>query len=432
MKKIVSLSIVLFLVAALGISALFYFKDMQEPELALTPNGGFLGAETVFTLEANDLGTGIRTLTVTARQGDKTVTLLSTDTFEDPTHAVLNFTHSQAKFRNGQVVVTVDATDRSIYGFGAGNTASKSWTFELDTKKPMISVLSTQHNVSRGGVGCVAYTVNEDVSESGIRVGEEFFRGYKQANGQFLCFFTFPHYMEEKDFAPMLFATDLAGNTRKGSFYYHLINKPFRHDTINLSDGFLNAKMPQFEDDYPDAANQLERYLLVNRELRVKNRAAMHELGAKSESRPLWQGRFERLPNAANRAQFGDHRTYLYNGQEVDQQTHLGIDLASVQNAPIPAANSGKVVFTGFFGIYGETVVIDHGCGLMTLYAHMNEISVNVGDMVEKSQIIGNTGATGLAGGDHLHYGVFLSGVPVNPIEWWDATWIKNNITSRM
>ena len=70
--------------------------------------------------------------------------------------------------------------------------------------------------------------------------------------------------------------------------------------------------------------------------------------------------------------------------------------------------------------------------GLQTLYGHLSQFSVKAGDTVEKGQIIGTTGATGMAGGDHLHYEVMVSGQSVNPIEWWDAHWLKDNITGKL
>jgi murein DD-endopeptidase MepM/ murein hydrolase activator NlpD len=90
------------------------------------------------------------------------------------------------------------------------------------------------------------------------------------------------------------------------------------------------------------------------------------------------------------------------------------------------------VVYADFLGIYGNVVIIDHGLGLQTIYAHLSSAAVTAGQSVAKDEIIGHTGTTGLAGGDHLHYGVAVSGIPVQPIEWWDATWIKNNITSKL
>ena len=145
-----------------------------------------------------------------------------------------------------------------------------------------------------------------------------------------------------------------------------------------------------------------------------------------------WKDRFLRLPKSAPRAGFADDRTYLYKGKVIDQQTHLGIDLASLKHSPVPAANHGVVVFADRLGIYGRTVLIDHGFGLFSMYAHLNQITANVGQKVSKGDILGKTGNTGLAGGDHLHFGMLVHDTFVNPIEWWDAAWIKNNITSKI
>ena len=98
----------------------------------------------------------------------------------------------------------------------------------------------------------------------------------------------------------------------------------------------------------------------------------------------------------------------------------------------MPAANAGRVIFTEELGIYGNIAVIDHGLGLMTLYSHLSEFRVKPGDEVKAGQTVGTTGITGLAAGDHVHFGVLVSGVPVQPLEWLDAKWVQNNISSRL
>ena len=129
---------------------------------------------------------------------------------------------------------------------------------------------------------------------------------------------------------------------------------------------------------------------------------------------------------------FADRRTYMYQGKPVDHQDHLGFDLASVQHAPVPAANRGVVVLAHFHGIFGNAVVLDHGHGLMSLYAHLSVISVQEGQTVDRGAILGQSGATGLAGGDHLHYTTLLQGLPVNPVEWWDPHWIHDRLKEKL
>jgi murein DD-endopeptidase MepM/ murein hydrolase activator NlpD len=137
------------------------------------------------------------------------------------------------------------------------------------------------------------------------------------------------------------------------------------------------------------------------------------------------------LSNSKVEAAFADRRTYVYKGERVDQQDHVGFDLSVVQQTPIQASNDGKVIVADYFGIYGNAVIIDHGAGLLSLYGHMTSIDVKPGQMVKKGDVIGKSGSTGLAAGDHLHFGLFLQGVPVNPTEWWDGKWIQDHVLDR-
>src|SRR5258705_363697 len=143
---------------------------------------------------------------------------------------------------------------------------------------------------------------------------------------------------------------------------------------------------------------------------------------------PLWSGPFVQPRNTKVFSNFAETRTYLYEGQTVDTQVHVGFDLASTKQSPVPAANSGQVAFAGPLTIYGNTVIVDHGLGLQTLYAHLSTIDVKMGDAVTKGQELGRSGSTGLAVGDHLHFEVLVSGVSVTPVEWWDGKWIRDRV----
>lgn len=138
------------------------------------------------------------------------------------------------------------------------------------------------------------------------------------------------------------------------------------------------------------------------------------------------------MKNAATMAMFGDRRTYRYQGKEIGKSVHMGVDLASTKNALIEASNSGIVVFSGYLGIYGNSVIIDHGLGLFSFYAHLGVIHVKKGQKVKKGHPIGRSDTTGLAGGDHLHFGIFVGNSFVNPQEWWDSHWIRDNVDSKL
>jgi len=162
--------------------------------------------------------------------------------------------------------------------------------------------------------------------------------------------------------------------------------------------------------------------------MRKKNNATIHDAGTKSEGVIMWDGPFHQLSNSKVEANFADERTYILNEEPIDKQFHLGYDLAVTKRYPIEAANGGVIVYADELGIYGNTVMIDHGMGVLTLYGHMSTIDVKVGDRVSKNDIIGRTGQTGLAAGDHLHYGIYVNGVAVRPVEWWDKKWIDDNV----
>jgi murein DD-endopeptidase MepM/ murein hydrolase activator NlpD len=192
--------------------------------------------------------------------------------------------------------------------------------------------------------------------------------------------------------------------------------------------------MPYFSSQIPQDStlSLVDKFLKINRDLREANYQKIAGVCRDTDTKMHWQGDFLRLPKSATRAKFADHRVYMYKGREIDRQVHMGIDLASVARSPIPVANSGIVVFAEFLGIYGKTVIVDHGFGLFSMYAHLSNIGVKVGDRLSKGDILGRTGFTGLAGGDHLHFSVLVHDTFVNPVEWWDMKWIQHNVLSKI
>lgn len=206
--------------------------------------------------------------------------------------------------------------------------------------------------------------------------------------------------------------------------------KSFRKRDLVIDDGFLQRVVPQIDPN--GTGDLLARFLKINGEMRKQNNKTLADLRLKTEPRFLWTGPFLQLANSKVESQFADVRTYVYKGKKIDQQVHLGFDLSKVKNTPIPASNDGKVVLAELLGIYGNCVVIDHGYTLQSIYGHLSSIQVKPGDMVKKGQIIGLSGSTGLAGGDHLHFSMQIDGVQVNPVEWWDAHWIHDRILSKI
>lgn len=423
--------VILLLLGALG--AMYYIKaEWTPPTLALTPEQTTASTRTVFTITAADKDSALRSLQVVATQGTNSIDIMSTTLPAGTRELREEFTLPKAGLRNEPLTLTITVKDTSWHRLGRGNRAQIVRQLDIDSKPPVISVLSGQHNVNHGGTGLVVYSTNEELATSGMRLGDHFFPGYPYQPGKFLCFFALPFNADPKAVTPILVASDLAGNESTVGFNFRPLLKKFRHDDINISDNFLQSKMGQFADLYPDAASPIEIFLKVNSELRAKNVASLVQLGKDTVPQKLWDDTFIRLPNSAPMAAFADNRTYKYDGKAVDNQTHLGVDLASLAASPVPAGNTGRIILAEFMGIYGNVVVIDHGFGLQSLYSHLSEIHVQKGDMIQRGQVLGKTGATGMAGGDHLHFGMLVSGIEVQPIEWWDPQWIDHNITSKL
>jgi hypothetical protein len=413
-------------------AGVYFLRDTTGPLLTLTPGQGAISARRDVTLTLSDPGAGLKSVAVSAVQGERSFPLLTRQYPPGSHQAREVFKLAQPGLKEGPFKLQITATDRSPFHFGAGNSTVQSPSFDYQNKPPSVAVLSTAHNISRGGTGLVVYSVNRDVERTGIVFGDRFFPGYLQPGGFYACLFAYPFSQTPQSYLPKVLAIDRAGNERQAGIYFHLLPKAFPSDRIELSDGFLEKISAEFKDRFPQAPTPLEIFLKANRELREHDLKILRECGAKTSPVALWEGSFLRLPNSAPRGSFAQLRSYYYHGQQVDQQTHLGIDLASLAHSPVPAANAGQVVYADDLGIYGQCVIIDHGLGLQTLYGHLSRIGVKAGEQVHKGQIIGNTGDTGLAGGDHLHFGTVISGEQVNPIEWWDPSWIRNNVTGKL
>jgi murein DD-endopeptidase MepM/ murein hydrolase activator NlpD len=313
-------------------------------------------------------------------------------------------------------------------------------------ERPTLTVLSTHHYVNQGGAEMIVYRVSPADAESGVRVGDDEYPGFPASGitaegvsiaepSTRVAFFALKY--DQGAGTPIaLYARDEAGNEAKATFDFRIFPKPAKSSRIELTDALLDRVVPAILEtttEIKPTGSTLEKYLAINGELRRLNAATIASYAGKTAPELLWRGAvFHPYTNSAVESAFADRRTYVYQGKDVDHQVHLGFDLASFANTPIVAANRGKVLFAGMLGIYGNAVIMDHGYGVQSLYAHMSSIGVQPGAMVEKDQPIGKSGITGLAGGDHLHFTMLVSGRMVNPVEWWDQHWIDDRILRKL
>ena len=424
---------------------LFLRLEGEAPQVTLEPDPQALGFSQEVQLTFADSRSGLRHLEVRLLAGDKQVELarerwpitglLHGGATREHT-LTLTVQPKELGLPDGPARLQVIAVDFAWRRWLRGNRTYLEKELVIDTQPPRLTVLTQAHNLNPGGTGMVVYKLSENCPRSGVQVGENFFPGHAGLTAdalQRIAFFALSH-EQKRGTALKLMAADGAGNEVQVGFTHYIRKKSFKKDTLRISDGFLSRKMPEFGSDLPDmgALPLIDQFLKVNRELRADSYGRLVEIARQTDSQIHWQGAFLRLPNAARKAGFADHRTYFYQDQEIDQQFHMGVDLASVAQSPVPAANHGRVAFAGSLGIYGHTVVIDHGFGLFSLYSHLSSTNVIQDQAVAKGDIIGRTGMSGLAGGDHLHFGMLVHNTYVNPLEWWDAHWIKDNVTDKL
>jgi murein DD-endopeptidase MepM/ murein hydrolase activator NlpD len=349
------------------------------------------------------------------------------------------------ELQSGDARLVVTAARKVVYGIRTvDSTATRDFRVRLE--RPRVSILSTHHYVNHGGSEVAIYRATPEDVVSGVMVGDVEYPGYP-ATGAIIdgvriadpalriAFFALLHDQDLK--TPIrLFARDEAGNTAAADFDYRVFPKPFKRSRIMLDDRLIDRVVPAIlegTDEVNPEGDNLAKFLVINGELRRKNAEKIASFAAKTSPEMLWRGQvFHPFSNTAVESAFADQRTYFYQGKEVDQQVHLGFDLASYAGTPIVAANAGKVLFADELGIYGNCVIIDHGMGVQSLYAHLSSIDVKVDQTVEKEQQIGRSGMTGMAGGDHLHFTMLVNGRMVNPVEWWDGHWIEDRILRKI
>jgi murein DD-endopeptidase MepM/ murein hydrolase activator NlpD len=434
--KVLSILIIFFAIAgviALGLTRARW--EGQPPQIMFSQDFKALGRAPSVKLTVEDPGTGLKHVSIHLKQNSQDVVLAdeALNKEKSKTYDVGKLITDKYKPADGPASLTVTASDNSLRHLFSGNRTDLNKDFTFNTKPPQLEVLEGQHYINQGGSECVVYRVSDNVETSGVQVGDHFFRGYKvDKNVRFALFAL--EYDWPADMPLKVVARDAAGNETTAEFWHKVFPKKFRVRDIPLEDSLIQKVVPEIMSHTPSVKDQgdpVKNFVEINSNVRRQDHAKIAELAKNSPGEFLWHGAFLQLSNSKVESFFADRRTYVYNGKAVDQQDHVGFDLSVVQHYPIEAGNDGKVVLAEYFGIYGNAVLIDHGAGLISLYGHMSEIDVKPGQMVKKQEILGKSGATGMAAGDHLHFGMFLQGVPINPTEWWDEKWINDHVLDR-
>jgi hypothetical protein len=454
MKFLFALLLILLLAAG---GAYVVAGRMQGPGIEITRPEKFVGVSSPFEVAVRTPGVQITDVRVALEQNGKQTPLFSlgdpgkAQTKQEPPD-LLRITGEIGKqtipdLQSGPARLVVTAARKVLYGIRTvQSTASRDVQVRLE--RPRVSVVSTHHYVNLGGAEMVVYRVTpaDPAIQSGVLVGDVEYPGFPGSAATVdgiriadpavrIAFFALLY--DQDVSTPMrVFARDEAGNTARAEFEYRTFPKPFKKSRIEINDRFLDRVVPAILEGTPEIradGETIAKFLAINGDLRRKNAEKIASFAAQTVPEMLWRGVvFHPFTNSAVESAFADQRTYVYRGKEVDRQVHLGFDLASLAGAPIVAANRGKVLFADELGIYGNCVVLDHGLGVQSLYAHLSSIEVQAGQMVEKEQPLGRSGRTGLADGDHLHFTMLVNGRMINPVEWWDSHWIEDRILRKL
>ncbi len=335
------------------------------------------------------------------------------------------FTPPAKKEGKARLIVEVQSNDLW------GGTDSVSADVDVVLRPPAVVADSAQHYLNQGGSELVVFTPAGLWTEAGVRSDKYTFRSFPKPGSpnERFALFAYPWDLPP-DVIPIVYVRNATGSEVQARFWFKLFPKKFRTRDLEITDSFLEKVDNEIDPGGP--GDLLTRFLKINRQLRKENNKTLADLRLKSAERFLWTGPFRQLSKSKVESQFADVRSYIYKGKKVDEQVHLGFDLSVTAHVAVVAANDGKVLYADRLGIYGNCIVVDHGYGLQSIYGHLSSIGVKVGDMVKKGQEMGRSGATGLAGGDHLHFSMQLDGVQINPVEWWDEHWIHDRVLSKI
>jgi murein DD-endopeptidase MepM/ murein hydrolase activator NlpD len=446
MRKLLLLLVVL---AAIAGGAWLWAGRLDGPRIEVRMPERFIGQATPLDVLVESPGGEFSRVEVTVEQNGRSHPVF---TLEQPASATVKQETAERiyimrpvgkrdipELQAGPARIVVRAARPVLYGLRqAESEAARDVDVRLEP--PRVAVLSTFHYINHGGAEFVVYRATPSDVESGVRVGDRTYPGFPAAGAGVkgdestkVAFFALLQ-DQELNTPISLYARDPAGNDATVALDHRPFPKPFRRSRIEIDDRFLERVVPAIAATTPAmnlstaAEDRVASFLRINGDLRRQNAETIAAQAQKTAKEMLWKDAFQPLGNASIEAAFADNRTYVHEGEEIDRQVHLGFDLAVTQRIPVLAANTGVVLYAADLGIYGNCVIVDHGLGVQSLYAHLSSIEVKEGDRVMKGQSLGRSGMTGLAGGDHLHFTMLVNGQAVNPVEWWDPKWMQDRV----
>ncbi|MFQ6342957.1 M23 family metallopeptidase [Campylobacter sp. VTCC 70190] len=429
------LTLILLVILGFFISKLSIFE--KNPPQILMPDVLYTDLKKPILVHIKDEQSAIKNVQITLHKDDNTSVVIADEKISKLKDLSLQVTLPKLSYKENtkSFILDIVAKDASFWNFFSGNEARKQIAVLIDNTAPKIDIIANSYQIEQGGAAAVVFRAT-DVNLAKVYIETNKGRVFKATpyvkEGYYAALIAWD--AKDEEFRAFVIATDKAGNVSKERIRYYFLNRKYRVSNIKLTDKFLDGKIENLAKQYAPKDNnftRFEKFKFVNETLRNSNEKLIHEITSKVPEEKLDDfdlNLFLPLKNGKKVADFADHRYYSYENQFVSDSYHMGLDLASVAQAPIISNNAGKVVFANENGIYGLNLILYHGFGLYSLYGHCSSKSVEEGEQVSAQSSIAKTGVSGLALGDHLHFGVLVQGVETRPEQWQDKKWIQNNI----
>ncbi len=432
---------VIFIFGVLVAGAGFvYTSDMFERDAPLVEveSNGYWNLKKPLKIDISDVS-GLKSYKIILKttSGETVINEEKFMIFQDSVHLEIKPPRSVYALKDKKISIVVQATDMSKWNIFNGNVVQNEYKLNIDKRRPRLNIINHSYKISKGGSAVVIFKAeDENIDEIYIQSNsdkqfkvQEFYK-----DGYYISLLAWP--VTDESFKATVIAKDFAGNIAKSYIPLYLKEKHYNVSHLKLSDRFLKGKIADLAEEFVETQgveNSIEQFKIINEDVRAKNEKLIHELSSIVPDERISDFKINKmypLKNAQVVARFGDHRKYSYDGDAISESYHLGLDLASNSMAKIKPQNGGEVVYADYNGLYGHMPMIHHGLGLYTLYGHCSTLKVNSGENFSARGTIANTGKSGYAMGDHLHFGVLVQGIEVRPQEWMDKDWIRMNITN--
>jgi len=429
----------LILAIAIGGALYVYYSVMFErdvPAISMK-NSGYWNLKDSLDVAIDDIS-GLKSYKVSLKS-DTSETVLYEEQFMEAHESVrvkIDPPKSSYAMSDKNIKIVVEARDASKWNLFKGNITRSEFALKIDKKRPLVNIILNSYKINKGGAALVIFKV-EDENLKNVYIetnfGKKFIAQPFYKEGYYISLLAWP--ITSVDFKATVIADDYALNSTQAYVPLYLQDKIYKVSNIKIDDNFLKGKIAELADEFEETqgiTDPIKQFKIINEDVRIKNEKLIHEITSKVSDKMINDFKINSmypLKNGQVVAHYGDHRIYSYNGEDISESYHMGLDLASNAIADIKTQNSGNVVFSEYNGLYGNMPIIDHGLGLYTLYGHCSTVNVNNGDTVNEDATIANTGKSGYAMGDHLHFGVLVQGIEVYPAEWMDNNWMKLNIT---